>query len=99
MPHRLLTTVVLTALVVGTGCATGATADQLRDRAAFDFDCSQQHLTLHEIDDQTIGVDGCGKRATYVEVCRACHNGYQGCDCSWILNTDSEELDPREAVD
>ena len=69
-------------------CSTGATEAQLKSRAAFDFDCNESQLVLHKIDDRTRGVTGCGHRATYVEVCNACANGYQGCDCSWLLNTD-----------
>ena len=41
-----------------------------------------------ELDKRTRGVRGCGQRGTYVSQCKPCANGYVGCECTWILNTD-----------
>ena len=69
------------------GCRpTGATAQQLRARAAFDLKCSEKELQVVTIDEQTRGVRGCGQQATYVHVCRG---PYEQSDCSWVLNGDS----------
>jgi hypothetical protein len=46
--------------------------DALRDRAAFDFSCRKDQLTLTVLDENAlggelaIGVEGCNQRATYV---------------------------------
>jgi len=69
------------------GCM-GATSQQLRRRAAFDLECSEGQIEIIEIDKRTRGVRGCGQRGTYVSQCRPCANGYVGCECTWILNTD-----------
>jgi hypothetical protein len=78
---RLLTTIIL----VGVGCGGVNMKTQLRTRAAFDFGCPAEKLTLTELDNPgwsadsgLIGVDGCGKRATYVS-----DRG------TWIMNTAS----------
>jgi hypothetical protein len=69
------------------GCM-GATSQQLRRRAAFDLDCPAGQIEIVEIDKRTRGVRGCGQRGTYVSQCKPCANGYVGCECTWILNTD-----------
>lgn len=66
-----------------------ATAHQLKTRAAFDLDCPADKLEVVELDPRTRGVQGCGKRATYVEQCKPCANGYVGCECTWLMNTDA----------
>lgn len=78
-------------LVLGlfTGCATAATQEQLRRRAAFDLACDEAQLEVVELDPRTRGVQGCGRRATYVEQCKPCANGYLGCECTWLMNTDA----------
>ena len=49
----------------------------------------QTNLDVVEIDARTRGVRGCGQRATYVESCKPCANGYLGCECTWLLNADT----------
>jgi hypothetical protein len=39
---------------------------ELRTRAAFDLACSGESLQLQPFGERTVGVEGCGKRATYV---------------------------------
>jgi hypothetical protein len=63
------------------GC--GASEEQLRARAAFDLNCAESKLRVVEIDDQTSGVRGCGKRATYIQ---RCHGG----ECTWVLNSQAD---------
>lgn len=65
-----------------------ASKDKLLKRASFDMDCPESSLEVVEIDDRTRGVKGCDQRATYVETCKPCANGYVGCECTWLLNTD-----------
>lgn len=38
-------------------------------RASFDLDCPEEKLAVTELDSDTYGVSGCGKRATYVKSC------------------------------
>lgn len=79
------------ALFVSTSLACTpqlASKDKLLKRASFDTDCPESSLEIVEIDDRTRGVKGCDQRATYVETCKPCANGYIGCECTWLLNTD-----------
>ena len=39
---------------------------QLRARAAYEFNCPAESLRLQPLGERTYGVDGCGRRATYV---------------------------------
>jgi hypothetical protein len=52
-------------LVIGSGC--GATAAQLKNRAAIDLDCQPSSLAILSIDAATKSVNGCGRQAIYVE--------------------------------
>ena len=92
MKVKNLCALVGLSMVVLGACAasTNATRDQLSKRASFDLDCPGESLEFVEIDARTTGVRGCDQRATYVESCKPCANGYVGCECSWILNTDSK---------
>ena len=74
-----------------TGCS--ATLEQLKDRATFDLQCSENQLRLTRIDDRTYGVAGCGKRATYVDTCDQLQTR---ADCTWVLNADlTRDSGPR----
>ncbi|MFO0612640.1 MAG: hypothetical protein U0414_08640 [Polyangiaceae bacterium] len=75
--------------LLGGGVGCGATAEQLRTRAAFDLQCTQTQLEVVELDSRTRGVRGCGQQATYIESCKACANGQPYCDCTWVLNGDT----------
>jgi hypothetical protein len=72
--------------VVGCVIACGATEEQLRTRAAFDMQCSEQDLRVVWLDERTAGVRGCGQQGTYVETCPNLNKT----DCTWVLNTDSQ---------
>lgn len=81
---------LLAFAVLACGCAAGRASDpQLLKRAAFDLDCAEGSLEIVALDPRTRGVRGCGQRATYVEQCKPCANGYLGCECTWVLNTDA----------
>jgi len=55
--------------------------DQLLSRAAFDFSCPEEQLKVTKLGNRTTaGVEGCGKRATYVN-----DNDH------WIMNSPSVE--------
>lgn len=86
---RVYRALLILLLAATSACATNATSKQLRTRAAFDLACDEQGLEVVELDPRTRGVTGCGKRATYVEQCKPCANGYAGCECTWIMNTDA----------
>lgn len=57
--------------------------EKLARRASFDLNCSEQDLSMKPLGAKSdgydlVGVDGCGKKGTYVE--------YRG---SWIQNTET----------
>jgi hypothetical protein len=57
----------------------------LAQRASFDFNCPQQQLRLVDMGDRLVrGVEGCGRRATYIQ------NPHTG---TWVMNT--EQGPPR----
>ena len=74
------------ALLVGCGGIIKEHRDsaeiRLRKRAAFDLECKESALVLTPLDDSpapnVYGVEGCGRRATYVE----------GGSPNWLMNSD-----------
>jgi hypothetical protein len=75
---------VLIWLLLVVGCVVEQRPyDVLVQRASFDLDCPRSSLRYQKFNEQTIGVIGCQKRATYVESCRG---GSLGGECTWILN-------------
>ncbi len=90
-PHLPFAATVATALIalsiLASACG-GATTEQLRARAAFDFKCPQDQVSVVELDARSRGATGCGQRATYVEDCAlTTASGKEG--CTWVLNSDS----------
>lgn len=73
-------------------CATGATAKELRTRAAYELNCPDESLKLTELDDTTMGVEGCGQRAVYVKDCGYDPNHRER--CRWVANTVTTESKP-----
>lgn len=74
LPLLLLTTLSLLA----PACApTG----HLINRAAFDLECSRDKLKIVDLDANTKGVKGCGRRATYVWSCGERQT------CAWVMNS------------
>jgi hypothetical protein len=78
---------VLAALSLASiSCAPPAPAraplNELAARASFDLDCASPWLRLTDIGERVKGVDGCGKRATYVELCQL-----GDATCAWWNNT------------
>lgn len=65
------------------GCA--ASLENLVARAQFDLDCPEKDLRVVPLDSKTRGVTGCGKRATYLEVCDL--TGWGPMNCRWVLNS------------
>jgi hypothetical protein len=76
-------------LLLVLGC--GPNEAQLRSRAAYDLRCPEAQLQLTKLDKRTRGVDGCGRRATYVWVCQGA-TGDSG--CTWMMNTDMAPATP-----
>lgn len=80
------------------GCAGADGVDPevatIKTRASFDLDCPEAEVRGRWLDDKTVGVTACGRRATYVKVCRGGPTWVD--DCQWILNSDSRPArDPR----
>jgi len=82
---------MLGALRSAAGCGTtGSTSRlsqedrQLIKRAAFDLNYGEpMHIT--RIDAKTRGVRGCGRRATYVQLCDAPGVSF-AVRCAWLMN-------------
>lgn len=65
-------------------------------RAPFDLECPKGKLSYHRLGSDAMGVKGCGRRATYVKVCRETVDeassfvaGVTVTDerCQWMMNT------------
>lgn len=85
---------VLTAAAVlgGAACATtGPSAAELLAnrrlvvRAASDLDCPTEPLGIAPLDEATRIVSGCGRKATYVEICDGPGDSVTR-RCTWLLN-------------
>ncbi len=81
------------AVAVWAGCATtGGWPNNLQSRAAFDLSCPAEELKLTPLEKipqcfggpciQTAGIQGCGKKATYVWLSKS---------EQWVLNSGSQE--------
>jgi hypothetical protein len=57
----------------------------LKRRASFETHCAISQLKAFHIDEDTMGVFGCGTRLVYVRVCRGILNE----ECQWVLNSDA----------
>lgn len=84
-------------VVIVAGCSTLAgRLELLKNRAAFDMDCPKEQLQLTDLGGQnTYGVSGCGKRATYVG--NNCRGSAAKSYCQWLLNTDDKASAGGEA--
>jgi hypothetical protein len=87
-PRSIMKKCLLLPFLVLVVANCGATDEQLRARAAFDFKCSQGSIHIVEIDGRTRGVSGCGQQGTYVESCSGPPGAFNR-DCTWVLNSDS----------
>jgi hypothetical protein len=78
---------MMRALIVVMLCACGTprpveyARPRLLTRAGFDFNCAEQQLQIRELSSNTAGVEGCGKRATYVYQTSTVSEGV------WVMNT------------
>ena len=85
--HKLVGWILGVTFLGATHCAPPL-AD-LRTRAAFDLTCASESLQVQPLGgDRTYGVEGCGKRATYVWVPQ---------NNSWILDNRAEAASPAAA--
>ena len=76
---------LFSVLLTAAACeATVTPSAQLVQRASFDMHCPRNQIRIVEIDDRTDGVQGCGQRATYIEVCEGSFG-----DCTWSLDATS----------
>ena len=79
----LFVTLLLLPLALASGCATSQEANPLIKRAVFELECPREKLKWQRIDDETFGVRGCGKQATYVYVCSGAGISES---CKWLRN-------------
>ena len=85
LPRRIGVACFLLALAAP-GCVEENSATVLVPRAQFDLACPPASLHWVSLDDKTWGDTGCGKRATYVEVCHVAPGAW-GEDCQWMMNS------------
>jgi hypothetical protein len=78
------TTAMWIAMVTLGGC--GATVQQLKTRASIDLECTDAQLDVKQIDAATRQVEGCGKRAMYVQIFN--NSRYP----TWMLNSDVRDV-------
>jgi hypothetical protein len=90
--RRGLTVLAAGSFVGVAGCATtGPSATELLqdrrlvNRAAFDLDCPTEPMSIVRIDEHTRGVRGCGRHATYVQLCDAPVDNPMR-SCAWVMN-------------
>ena len=91
-PFTIVTSAALAAIVCLSACVLGPSSQeraeyqanvdqQLRHRAAFDFGCTPEQVTLTYLGDmQSRGAEGCGRRATYLRV-----------RDQWVMNSEASE--------
>jgi len=77
------------------GCAWGAKYRaeldrQLLTRAAFDLNCPAERLTIVELTTTQKGVEGCGRRATYVWTQTTTESATAGARHEWIKNSETD---------
>ncbi|HEY5960218.1 MAG TPA: hypothetical protein VIV60_26880 [Polyangiaceae bacterium] len=98
---RLLGSVCISMVLTG-ACAetTSGAKHPVRARAPFDLHCDAQELSFDRLDEKTIGVSGCGKRATYIETCRDTIDSgasfivkapVTDTECQWVMNSSGRD--------
>ena len=63
--------------------ACAESLESVKKRAAYDFKCPVEQITLDDLGGDTIGARGCGQQASYVEVCSA-DNNLVMYSCRWV---------------
>jgi len=80
MSRCVLFLTVVSALCATEMLACATASDQLRQRAAFDFNCPEDHIKIQSLSQTERGVTACGKRATYIYACPTPGT------CAWVKN-------------
>jgi hypothetical protein len=87
-------TPLLLLAALGSGCA--APIEGLVARAQFDLSCPEADLRIVTLDSKTRGVTGCGRKATYLEVCDM--TGWGPMNCRWVANSPETGVAPAAPV-
>lgn len=83
----LATVLTLTSACAGQERRQNEMYEHLRTCAAFDMECDRTQVELTPLGDNTVGVNACGQRATYVGT--MCTGEYYVSSCTWIMNSES----------
>jgi hypothetical protein len=75
---------------------------KLSKRASFDLNCPIKDLVPIDIDEKTVGIHGCGKRAVYVYVCENVRPPGWGLhmetrECRWLRQGEVMPDEPGDA--
>jgi hypothetical protein len=102
---KLYKRLLLVGLIAGTSsCAflPGFANEEVRnqrvtDKAAWDLECDKSKLKVTKISETSYGVEGCGKRASYImSMCSSgVMSGYYASVCTAILNSGDESVIQR----
>jgi len=77
---RISTLVLLwNFFLAASGCGTAMS--NLKTRASYDFNCPESQLLVTKLGGGSYGVDGCGRRGTYVKVGVSPYT-------KWVLNNE-----------
>jgi hypothetical protein len=86
---------LLVASTIAVGCFPHSDApppktpgEELRTRASVDLNCPEANLQMVDLGNNARGMTGCGKRATYLYVCK--RGGGLMDDCTWVQNSDAK---------
>ena len=74
--------------------------ERVTDKAAWDLECEKSELKVTKISETSYGVEGCGKRASYImsQCSSGILSGYYASVCTAILNSGDESVLERGAV-
>jgi hypothetical protein len=83
---KMVRAVVVGLAVTAASCMPStnrASLQQLQMRAAFDMACRTELMRTYHVDERTTGVEGCGRRLTYIESCEIIDGINR---CTWVLD-------------
>ncbi len=86
IPGVLFVLAATLALALTPGCG-GYGLEALEEKASFDLRCPRERLRWKRLGNGSQGVRGCGRQATYVELCRDFNS-----DCKWIKDSETQTI-------
>jgi len=69
---------------------------KVKERAAFDFQCKKENITVQKIGITSFGAIGCGKKASYVGITGKCTSTYES-HVEDYCEIASDNFDPNQS--